>query len=70
MVTAPNKVKGGCELQLPSMAALTSKASSQAFFLRILKVILQLRDTMTPTKGSKPIKKSKQNSVGFLDFLA
>ena len=35
---------GGYELQLPSMASLTSKTSSQAFFLRILKVILQLRD--------------------------
>ena len=38
------KVKGGPELQLPSMNALTNKTSSQAFFLRVLKVIIQLRD--------------------------
>ncbi|XP_076304373.1 LOW QUALITY PROTEIN: HECT, UBA and WWE domain containing E3 ubiquitin protein ligase 1 [Tachypleus tridentatus] len=45
VITAPGKVKGGGrELQLPSMAALTSKTSSQAFFLRILKVIIQLRE--------------------------
>jgi len=45
VVAAQTKPKtGGYELQLPSMASLTSKTSSQAFFLRILKVILQLRD--------------------------
>ncbi len=45
VVAAQSKPKtGGYELQLPSMASLTSKTSSQAFFLRILKVILQLRD--------------------------
>ncbi len=44
VLTAPSKVKGGSELQLPSMNALTSKTSSQAFFLRVLKVIIQLRE--------------------------
>jgi E3 ubiquitin-protein ligase HUWE1 len=45
VVSAQTKPKtGGYELQLPSMGSLTSKTSSQAFFLRILKVILQLRD--------------------------
>ena len=45
VVAAQSKPKtGGYELQLPSMGSLTSKTSSQAFFLRILKVILQLRD--------------------------
>ena len=45
VVAAQTKPKtGGYELQLPSMGSLTSKTSSQAFFLRILKVILQLRD--------------------------
>ncbi|XP_015788441.1 E3 ubiquitin-protein ligase HUWE1 isoform X3 [Tetranychus urticae] len=34
------------EVQLPSMAALTSKTSSQSFFLRILKVIVQLRESI------------------------
>ncbi|XP_078678082.1 E3 ubiquitin-protein ligase HUWE1-like isoform X6 [Branchiostoma floridae x Branchiostoma belcheri] len=44
VVAAPTKVKGGRELQLPSMAQLTSKTSTQSFFLRILKVIIQLRE--------------------------
>ena len=44
VLTAPVKVKGGSELQLPSMNVLTNKTSSQAFFLRVLKVIIQLRD--------------------------
>lgn len=44
VVTAPSKIKAGRELQLPSMVLLTNKASSQQFFLRILKVIIQLRD--------------------------
>ncbi|XP_023930490.1 E3 ubiquitin-protein ligase HUWE1 [Lingula anatina] len=44
VINAPVKIKGGRELQLTSMAVLTSKASSQQFFLRILKVIIQLRE--------------------------
>ena len=35
---------GGRELQLPSMSLLTSKNSSQQFLLRILKVVIQLRE--------------------------
>ena len=54
-MTAPSKVKGGSELQLPSMNALTNKTSSQAFFLRVLKVIIQLREA-----ALNAIKKSKQ----------
>ncbi|XP_076294391.1 HECT, UBA and WWE domain containing E3 ubiquitin protein ligase 1 isoform X4 [Lasioglossum baleicum] len=46
VVTAPNKVKAGSDLQLPSMVALVSKTSSQAFFLRILKVIVQIREAV------------------------
>ncbi|XP_011638354.1 E3 ubiquitin-protein ligase HUWE1 isoform X5 [Pogonomyrmex barbatus] len=46
VVTAPSKVKAGSDLQLPSMAALVSKTSSQAFFLRILKVIVQIREAV------------------------
>lgn len=54
VITAPVKIKGrsGRELQLPSMQALTSKASSQAFFLRILKVIIQLTES-TQLLGNK-----------------
>ena len=55
VVAAPSKVKGGPELQLPSMNSLTNKTSSQAFFLRVLKVIIQLRDA-----ALQAMKKSKQ----------
>ena len=47
VVHAPTKLKtsvGGRELQLPSMQLLTSKTASQQFLLRILKVIIQLRE--------------------------
>ncbi|GAB6020026.1 hypothetical protein CHUAL_002775 [Chamberlinius hualienensis] len=46
VLAAPNRAQAGRELHLPSMAQLTSKTSSQAFFLRILKVIVLLRDSM------------------------
>ncbi|KAL0117623.1 hypothetical protein PUN28_008778 [Cardiocondyla obscurior] len=43
IVTAQSKDKVGIELQLISVAVLVSKASSQAFFLQILQVIVQIR---------------------------
>lgn len=46
IITAPSKVKTSNDLQLPSMAPLLSKTSNQSFFLRILKVITQIRDTI------------------------
>lgn len=46
IITAPSKVKTSNDLQLPSMAPLLSKTSNQSFFLRILKVITQIRDTV------------------------
>ncbi|KAG8199864.1 hypothetical protein JTE90_015857 [Oedothorax gibbosus] len=54
IVISAIKVKGrtGKELQLPSMSSLTTKASSQAFFLRILKVIIQLLES-TPLAQNK-----------------
>ncbi|CAG0892782.1 unnamed protein product, partial [Cyprideis torosa] len=63
VVVAPakNTTKTSTELQLPSMAHLTSKTSSQAFFLRILKVIVQLKEAIqdartsaTPAPSSAP----------------
>ncbi|XP_053377275.1 E3 ubiquitin-protein ligase HUWE1-like isoform X3 [Mercenaria mercenaria] len=53
VVTAPKKMKSGRELQVPSMTALTSKSSSQHFFLRILKVIIQLRDAARTANKKK-----------------
>ncbi|KAJ8914753.1 hypothetical protein NQ315_013256 [Exocentrus adspersus] len=46
VVTASTKVKTACELQLPSMIPLTSKSSSQVFFLRVLRVIVQIRNSI------------------------
>ena len=56
IVMAPKKMKSGRELQLASMSALTSKSSSQHFFLRIMKVIIQLREAArSANKKRKPI---------------
>ncbi|BFZ10773.1 hypothetical protein BsWGS_13813 [Bradybaena similaris] len=52
VVSAPTKLKTGRELQLPSMSQLTSKTSGQHFFLRILKVIIQLRDAARNASSS------------------
>lgn len=46
VITASTKVKTACDLQLPSMAPLTSKTSSQVFFLRVLRVIVQIREAI------------------------
>ncbi|XP_071445079.1 E3 ubiquitin-protein ligase HUWE1 isoform X2 [Hetaerina americana] len=61
VVTAPTKVKHGSDLQIPAMMPLTSKTSSQIFFLRALKVIIQLREAV-----QMAIKRSKRkgNSGG------
>ncbi|RUS89503.1 hypothetical protein EGW08_002736 [Elysia chlorotica] len=63
VVSAPTKLKTGRELQLPSMSQLTSKTSGQQFFLRILKVILQLREAAR-TAGTKNKKSSVATSRG------
>ena len=46
IITSSSKVKTSCDLQLPSMIPLTSKSSSQIFFLRVLRVIVQIRDAI------------------------
>ncbi|CAN0188024.1 unnamed protein product [Lampetra planeri] len=57
VIVAGNKRSlAGRELQLPSMSLLTSKTSSQKFFLRILQVIIQLRDA-----ARRAHKKAKQS---------
>eukprot|EP00095_Tigriopus_kingsejongensis_P000124 snap_masked-scaffold450_size166944-processed-gene-0.5 protein:Tk00124 transcript:snap_masked-scaffold450_size166944-processed-gene-0.5-mRNA-1 annotation:"e3 ubiquitin-protein ligase huwe1-like isoform x5" len=63
ILTAPTKVKGGSELQLPSMNSLTTKTSSQAFFLRVLKVIIQLREAaLLSIKKRRAAKQSEKNA--------
>ena len=63
VLTAPVKVKGGSELQLPSMNVLTNKTSSQAFFLRVLKVIIQLRDAALLAIKKAKMAKSQQTAA-------
>ena len=62
IITAPVGSKGGREVQLPSMASLTSKNSSQAFFLRILKVIIQLRETSS-IKSAAAVARSNPGQI-------
>lgn len=59
VITAAAKVKQTCDLQLPSMAPLTTKTSSQAFFLRLLRLIAQIHDTIK--KSSKEGKQILQS---------
>ncbi|XP_074873486.1 E3 ubiquitin-protein ligase HUWE1 isoform X2 [Carettochelys insculpta] len=54
IVASQKRALGGRELQLPSMSMLTSKTSTQKFFLRVLQVIIQLRDdTRRASKKAK-----------------
>lgn len=54
IVAAQKRTLGGRELQLPCMSSLTSKTSTQKFFLRVLQVIIQLReDTRRANKKAK-----------------
>lgn len=47
IIMAPTNIKTtSCDLQLPGMAPLVTKTSSQSFFLRILKVIIQIREAV------------------------
>nr|KAG5697092.1 hypothetical protein BaRGS_002008 [Batillaria attramentaria] len=76
VVSAPTKFKSGRELQLPSMSQLTNKTSSQHFFLRILKVIIQLREAARTAvkkkqpRGGSPDLASIVDIVGDLDSEA
>ena len=57
-------------VQLPSMSALTAKASSQSFFLRILKVIIQLRDSIRLQKSKRNDSSSAMEVDGQDDNLS
>ena len=61
--TSQSKPKtGGYELQLPSVASLTSVISSQDRFLRILRVILQLRDAARLADSKNKRKQTESQS--------
>ncbi|GCC18960.1 hypothetical protein chiPu_0018143 [Chiloscyllium punctatum] len=65
IVASHKRPLGGRELQLPSMSMLTSKTSTQKFFLRILQVIIQLRDaTRRANKKAKETGRLGTSTMG------
>ena len=71
VVNAGSKVKGrGRELQLPSIQQLTSKSSSQQFLLRILKVIIQLRQAAKSAAKKAAAASGESSVVSCLPFCA
>ncbi|XP_043968111.1 E3 ubiquitin-protein ligase HUWE1 [Gambusia affinis] len=65
IVAAQKRTLGGRELQLPCMSSLTSKTSTQKFFLRVLQVIIQLReDTRRANKKAKQTGRIGSSSLG------
>jgi len=70
VIQAPSGSKAGREVQLPSMASLTSKNSSQAFFLRIIRVILQLRATTTQPSSSQQQQQQQSTSTSTSSAVA
>ncbi|KAK7044038.1 E3 ubiquitin-protein ligase huwe1, partial [Halocaridina rubra] len=62
IISGATKVKPPCELQLASMSSLTSKTSSQAFFLRTLKVIIQLRDAIRLSRTRKNVAQTSSSN--------
>ncbi|XP_032871929.1 E3 ubiquitin-protein ligase HUWE1-like, partial [Amblyraja radiata] len=65
IVASHKRALGGRELQLPSMSMLTSKTSTQKFFLRILQVIIQLRDaTRRANKKAKQTGRLGTSALG------
>lgn len=64
VITASKKTKATCDLQLPSMAPLTSKTSSQVFFLRVLRVIVQIRDAIKKVHKKEEEDRLKRRNEG------
>ncbi|XP_027714531.1 E3 ubiquitin-protein ligase HUWE1-like, partial [Vombatus ursinus] len=65
IVASQKRPLGGRELHLPSMSMLTSKTSTQKFFLRVLQVIIQLRDdTRRANKKAKQTGRLGTSSLG------
>lgn len=67
VITAPTKLKAGSDLQLPTMGTLVSKTSSQAFFLRILKVIVQIREAVRHANTKAAVESNATASVATVD---
>ena len=71
VLTAPTKPKGGGELELSSMTALTNKTSSQSFFLRVPNVIIQLREAaLLAIKKAQKAKKDAETKKKEAEAIA
>lgn len=66
-VPASGSKRSGFELRLPSMVSFTGKTANQTVFLRILKVIIQLRDLAKVAPAAKA-KLAKPSECSFLVF--
>lgn len=64
VITASKKMKTTCDLQLPSMAPLVSKTASQIFFLRVLRVIVQIRDAIKKAQKKDEEERGKKRTDG------
>ncbi|XP_030381581.1 E3 ubiquitin-protein ligase HUWE1 isoform X3 [Scaptodrosophila lebanonensis] len=53
IISAPKNAKPTCELQLPSMKKLMSTSSAQPYFLRTLKIFMQVREMYEEQNGSE-----------------
>uniref|UniRef100_A0ACB8ENN4 E3 ubiquitin-protein ligase huwe1 n=1 Tax=Sphaerodactylus townsendi TaxID=933632 RepID=A0ACB8ENN4_9SAUR len=70
IVASHKRPLGGRELQLPSMSMLTSKTSTQKFFLRVLQVIIQLRDdTRRANKKAKQTGRLGTSGLGSVSSI-
>uniref|UniRef100_A0A670YEI1 E3 ubiquitin-protein ligase HUWE1 n=1 Tax=Pseudonaja textilis TaxID=8673 RepID=A0A670YEI1_PSETE len=70
IVASQKRPLGGRELQLPSMSMLTSKTSTQKFFLRVLQVIIQLRDdTRRANKKAKQTGRLGTSGLGSVSSI-
>ncbi|XP_027717365.1 E3 ubiquitin-protein ligase HUWE1-like, partial [Vombatus ursinus] len=70
IVASQKRPLGGRELQLPSMSMLTSKTSTQKFFLCVLQVIIQLRDdTRRANKKAKQTGRLGTSSLGLASSI-
>lgn len=63
IVTAPTNIKKNCDLQLTEMQPLISKTSSQSFLLRILKVIITIREAVIETVKKENYRITEENSI-------
>lgn len=65
IISAPKNAKPTCELQLPSMKKLMSNTSAQPYFLRTLKIFMQVRDMY-----EMQISQNEDNNDDIIDVAA